>query len=133
MMAMGTLGMGMGMRRGIGYCPPGCMSSCCRTVVVCPSNCTGPCCSSRRIISVSCPPGCNRNCCMNNYNNDNLGFLNTTPPLRNPQMYNNQNNQNFINLPPRSNPNPNMMVNPNTMVNPNMMANQTVNPNLNDV
>lgn len=128
-MGMGALGMGMGMRRGIGYCQPGCMSSCCRTVVICPSNCTGPCCSTRRIIINGCPPGCVRNCCINNYNDD-LGFLTTTPQLRNPQMYNNQNNQNYINLPPRNNPN--MMVNQNTN-NPNMMMNQTPNNNLNDI
>ena len=111
----------MGMGRGIGYCQPGCNMSCCRTVVICPSNCTNTCCTTRRVIQ--CPPGCARNCCINNNFNDNIGFMRSPPPLRNPQMYNNMNNlngQNFINIPPSRN-------------NPNMMMNQTPNSNLNDV
>jgi len=68
MMGMGALGMGMGMRRGLGYCAPGCIDSCCRTVIVCPSNCNQACCTSRRIVTNRCPPGCVRTCCINNYN-----------------------------------------------------------------
>ena len=54
------MGAGMGMR-GMGYCPPGCMSSCCRRVIVCQPGCVNTCCVPRNV----CQPGCTLPCCMN--------------------------------------------------------------------
>lgn len=55
-----NLGVGMGMR-GIGYCPPGCIASCCRRVMVCPPGCMNLCCVNRT--RVICAPGCTLPCC----------------------------------------------------------------------
>lgn len=46
---------------GIGYCAPGCMRSCCRTVVICQPGCIGPCCANRP--RMLCAPGCTLPCC----------------------------------------------------------------------
>jgi len=60
-MMMGAGMMGAGMMMGRGMCPPGCMNSCCRRVIVCRPGCMNSCCVQR----VMCAPGCTLPCCMN--------------------------------------------------------------------
>ncbi len=99
MMGAGMMGAGMmgaGMMMGRGMCPPGCMNSCCRRIIVCPPGCMNSCCVQR----VLCAPGCTLPCCMNpqvisrayQYARPPPGVINTDPYAP---------NQFFMNSPPQ--------------------------------
>lgn len=71
-MMMMDMGLGMGAGMGLGFCPPGCMRTCCRPIAMCPPGCMGPCCVNKQVIV--------RNVPVNQYNNNN-GFV-QLPPVR---------------------------------------------------